>query len=294
MTTAASVAWGIWPMRGASTSRVSRVARAVMAPARRERAPARRLTAVCEVPPPAVMVPKNAPKVLASPVASSSRFGRTGGSPLAVKALPAAIVSVKLIRAIPRAPGHRCSTRARSGRTRPGRPRGRWPTAATPRSARPNRRMPRIPAAAAMSGAGAVGRTRSSPTSRMSMTAPTARVGSEVSGTAWSRAPRLWKKPSLTKWTPSSLGIWSRTITRPMPALKPTSTGSEMKLATKPRRNSPASMSIAPTSRVRVAQAVIRAAGSPSGTTRCSWAATRIARVVVVLTLSGREVPNRA
>ena len=57
-------------------------------------------------------------------------------------------------------------------------------------------------------------------------------------------------------WMPSSFGTWSSTITRPMPALKPVSTGAEMKLATKPRRSSRASSSIAPTSAVSVAVAV--------------------------------------
>ena len=42
-------------------------------------------------------------------------------------------------------------------------------------------------------------------------------------------------------------------MTSPMPALNPISTGSEMKLATKPRRKSAASTRMAPTSSVSVA-----------------------------------------
>ena len=46
--------------------------------------------------------------------------------------------------------------------------------------------------------------------------------------------------------SPSSFGTWSSTITSPMPALKPVSTGAEMKLATKPSRITEASIRIAP------------------------------------------------
>ena len=52
-------------------------------------------------------------------------------------------------------------------------------------------------------------------------------------------------------------------------------------------------MRMAPTSKVSVADAVMRAAASPPGTTWPSAAADRMAIVVVVLTLSGREVPKR-
>ncbi|MNC49296.1 hypothetical protein D3C75_984660 [compost metagenome] len=80
----------------------------------------------------------------------------------------------------------------------------------------------------------------------------------------------------------------------PMPALKPTSTGSEMKLATKPRRKAPANTRKTPTSTVRVAAAVASRAGSPAAPTSPSAVAVRMARVVVVLTLSGRELPSSA
>ena len=98
----------------------------------------------------------------------------------------------------------------------------------------------------------------------------------------------------LVKWMPRIFGIWSTTMTSPMPALKPTSTGSEIKFATIPRRSRDATKSAAPTSSVSVAEAVSRAAGLPSGTTCPNWAAVRIAKVVVVLTLSTREVPSTA
>ena len=66
---------------------------------------------------------------------------------------------------------------------------------------------------------------------------------------------------------PTIFGTWSTTMTSPMPALKPTSTGSEIKFATIPRRSRPASKSAAPTSSVNVAEALSRAAGLPLGTT---------------------------
>ena len=105
MTTAARVASGIIPMRGASSSIVTSVPAAATSSATCVRAPASRFTAVCVVPPPAGMAPRSAPPTFARPVASSSRFASGGGSPLSANARPAAIVSVKLMSAIPRAAG---------------------------------------------------------------------------------------------------------------------------------------------------------------------------------------------
>jgi hypothetical protein len=79
-----------------------------------------------------------------------------------------------------------------------------------------------------------------------------------------------------------------------MPALKPTSTGSEMKLATKPRRKTDARISMAPTISVRSAVAWISVDVSPLGATRPSSAAVRIASVAEVVTLRGRDVPSTA
>ena len=93
---------------------------------------------------------------------------------------------------------------------------------------------------------------------------------------------------------PSSFGIWSTTITRPMPDLNPVSTGSEMKLATKPSRSADASTSIAPTRIASVADAATRSAAAAFGAASPRAAADKIAIVVVVLTLSGREVPSTA
>src|SRR5262245_66667449 len=83
-------------------------------------------------------------------------------------------------------------------------------------------------------------------------------------------------------------------ITRPTPALKPVSTGSEMRLATTPRRNKPANSRNAPTRNDKVADAVSSAAGpSPEAT----WPRMLTAMIDMVeegVTLRGRDVRNTA
>ena len=130
--------------------------------------------------------------------------------------------------------------------------------------------------------------------STRNVAAATASVISAVSGMCCATLTTSKKKPRLAMWIPRSFGTWSSTITKPIPALKPVSTGAEMKLATNPRRISLASNSIAPTSPVSVAVAVTSFAGSPSGTARPSCVPARIASVVVELTLSTRDEPSSA
>ena len=113
-----------------------------------------------------------------------------------------------------------------------------------------------MPPPTATSGAGECGHSRSMPISTANVATATASVISEVSGTCCATLRRSAKNPCLVMWMPRSFGTWSSTITRPMPALKPVSTGVEMKLATNPSRSSLASSSIAPTSAVSVAVAV--------------------------------------
>ena len=132
------------------------------------------------------------------------------------------------------------------------------------------------------------------PISTRNVAAATASVNSEVSGTCCATLRRSRKKPCFAMWIPRSFGIWSSTITRPIPALKPVRTDVEIKLATNPRRISLARSSIAPTNAVRVAVAVTSFAGSPSGTARPSCVPARIASVVVELTLSTRDEPSSA
>ena len=146
----------------------------------------------------------------------------------------------------------------------------------------------------ATSGAGECGHFHSMPISTASVASATASVTVDVCGKCCSTLSRSRKNPCLSIWIPSSLGTWSSTITRPIPALNPVSTGSEMKSATKPRRNTPASTSIAPTRAVSVAAATSSRAGSPSGTANPSWVPARMASVVVELTLNTRDEPSSA
>ncbi len=83
-------------------------------------------------------------------------------------------------------------------------------------------------------------------------------------------------------------------MTTPIPALNPVRTGSEMKLATKPRRKTAAATSTTPTSKVSVAAALKSEAGSVPLAASPRAAPVRMASVVDVVTLSGRELPSSA
>ena len=146
----------------------------------------------------------------------------------------------------------------------------------------------------ATSGAGECGHSRSMPMSIANVATATASVSSDVPGTCWTTLRTSAKNPCLVMWMPRSFGTWSSTITRPIPALKPVRTGAEMKFATKPSFINRANTSIAPTSAVSVAVAVMSFSGSPSGTTSPNCVPARIASVVVELTLNTREVPSSA
>ena len=155
---------------------VAAAAAAVTSDAFCVRPPTARTTAVCDVPPPAGMAPKKAPAKFAAPVASSSRLGLIGGSVWMANARPAAIVSVKLIRAMPSAPGSNCSTKLGVGSVIDGSDCGMSPTVATPAAPRPNNHDAAIPPATTASGAGEWGLTRSMARSRSSATTPMVRV----------------------------------------------------------------------------------------------------------------------
>ena len=195
---------------------------------------------------------------------------------------------------MPSAPGTNCSISERSGSVSDGNPCGISPTVETPSAFSPKNHDAAMPPPTATSGAGECGHSRSMPISTANVAAATASVISEVPGTCCATLRTSAKNPCLVMWIPRSFGTWSSTITRPIPALKPVSTGVEMKLATNPRRSNRASNSIAPTSAVSVAVAVTSFAGSPSGTTRPSCVPARIASVVVELTLSTRDEPSSA
>ena len=294
MTTAASAAFGISAMNGASSSRVASAPAAVTSCASWVFAPARRLTAVCDVPPPAGIAPNRPPPTLASPRASNSRLGTGRGSCGCANARPAAIDSVKLISAMPTAAGHICRTISSCGQVNDGRPRGTSPTIATPAACSPSNAETTMAAATASSGAGALGRKRSRPKINARMPSDSSTVTSDDCGRCCTIASTSRKKPVLSMWMPSSFGTWSTTITRPMPDLNPVSTGSEMKFATKPSRSTVASTSTSPTMTDSVAAATASSADPPPGAARARADAVRIAMVVVVLTLRGRDVPSSA
>ena len=137
-------------------------------------------------------------------------------------------VSVKLISAMPSGGGPELrgqtrarairSSAARAARCRPSRRRG---------SADPETRRPRCPQRQRSSGAGA----RGSEALEREEQHDRSPADSRASGATTSRASarrstsRSRKKPALWIWIPSSFGIWSTTITRPMPDLNPVSTG---------------------------------------------------------------------
>ena len=183
MTTAASVACGSKPRSGASSSMVAAAVLAVTSDAFCDRPPAARTTAVCEVPPPAGIAPNSAPPRLAAPVARSSRFARIGGSPGPAKARPAAIDSVKLMSAMPSAPGSSASIERE---VRQGERREPLRNQADRRDTRRvQAEEPRRGDAAADGdqGAGECGHRRSMPISTSRVATPTASVSSAVSGT---------------------------------------------------------------------------------------------------------------
>jgi hypothetical protein len=90
------------------------------------------------------------------------------------------------------------------------------------------------------------------------------------------------------------LPSWLAAITSPMPALKPASTGEEMKSARNPGRSSPAAARIRPTSRASIAAVAAARPESPAAPACVSAPAVRMEMVEVELTLSGREVPSSA
>ena len=124
----------------------------------------------------------SAPPRFAAPVASNSRFALTGGSSARAKARPAAIDSVKLIKAIPSAPGSSRATSAGSGRVSDGKPCGIRPTIETPIFSSPRNHAAAMPPATATSGAGECGHSRSIAISTAKVARATASVIVEVSG----------------------------------------------------------------------------------------------------------------
>ena len=177
MTIIASVAFGSRPSSGARKSMVASAAPAVTSEAFCVRPPAARTTAVWDVPPPDGIAPDSAPARLLAPTATSSRLASTGGSPGPANARPAAIVSVKLISAIPAAAGSELHGEREVGQ----RDRARDPAECGRRSRRRALRgrathAAAIPTPTATSGAGERGQRRSIATRMTSVATATASV----------------------------------------------------------------------------------------------------------------------
>ena len=198
MTTAASTAFGISAISGASSSRVASAAAAVTSSANCVRAPALRFTAVCDVPPPAGIAPNSPPPTFASPIASSSRFARGRGSSAAENARAAAMLSVKLMSAMPTAAGQSSATSASCGQTQLGSPRGTLPIVVMPALGRSSKPQIAMPAATAISGAGARGAKRSSANSRTTIPTENARVSNDVCGRCSVIDQRSLRNPALS------------------------------------------------------------------------------------------------
>src|SRR4029450_11331180 len=118
----------------------------------------------------------------------------------------------------------------------------------------------RMPSTTATSDPGTIGATRLSPRISASDTSPSSRVSQWVWSSWPSRCQSCSKNSPLPLGTPNSLGSCPTTIVRARPMMKPLSTGSEMKLATKPSRASPAMTPMTP---VVIASVTVRAANRP-------------------------------
>jgi hypothetical protein len=199
------------------------------------------------------------------------------------------MVSVKLMRAMPAAAGHISSASFASGSVSFGNPPGISPTTLTPIACKPMNADAAVPRPIAMRGAGARLKNFSKTMMTANVAIATNSVVVFVSGSFSKMCHTSRKKPSLWILIPTSLGNWSTTITSPMPALKPVSTGSEMKFARKPSLKIRATSRIAPTRIASVAVATTGSADDPP-----IAAPPRIAMVVVVLTDSTLDVPSTA
>jgi hypothetical protein len=202
--------------------------------------------------------------------------------------------SVNDISAIPAAAGSSAPAPARPGSSNLGRPPLTGPTSATPRSSRSANPTSAIPTTTTTSGPGTLGAQRRSPSSTASPPRARATVAGLASPSCRS-ADHAWaKKLSPSTRTPSTLPSWLAAMTSPMPALKPASTGEEMKSARNPRRSRPAATRMPATSRASSEAVAAARPGSSAAPAWASASAVRMEMVEVELTLSGREVPSSA
>ena len=152
-----------------------------------------------------------------------------------------------------------------------------WPTMSTSRSS--SSTTP-IPSSTATSEAGMAGASRLRPSTTASDATPTASVSASVSPSPLSTPQACSKKSPSALSMPNSFGTWPMMIVSASPTMKPLITGSEMKLARKPRRRIPASSAAIP---VVSASAAVNAAKrlSPTGMTSATVAAESAAVALI-------------
>jgi hypothetical protein len=113
-----------------------------------------------------------------------------------------------------------------------------------------------MPMATATSAPGTSGSQRLRPRTTARQTRPIARLAAFVAGSSPRKCHSCWKKFPEPFSTPNSFGSCPTRMVRASPMMKPLSTGSEMKLATKPSRRAPATM---PSTPVTTASAAVSA-----------------------------------
>ena len=111
-----------------------------------------------------------------------------------------------------------------------------------------------MPNATATSEPGTTGANRRKPMTIASDSRPIASVAALVSPRLPNRPQICSKKSPSALSTPNSFGSWPAMIVSARPTMKPLSTGSEMKLARKPSRSSPAASAAIP---VTIASAAV-------------------------------------
>ena len=133
-----------------------------------------------------------------------------------------------------------------------------------------------MPERTATSEPGTTGATRRSPSTSASEQRPTTSVRPWVSPSSVRTSQSCSKKLPSPFSMPNSFGTWPMMIVSARPTMKPLSTGSEMKLARKPSRSSPATSAASPVvMRQRGGQAanVVVARGATSATVAADSAA---------------------
>ena len=167
------------------------------------------------------------------------------------------------------------------------------PTMATPSSSSPSALTAITPSATTTSEPGTTGANRRSPSTTASDATPTTSVRPSVSPRLETTSQSCSKKSPSPFSMPKSFGTWPMMIVSARPTMNPFSTGSEMKLATKPSRSRPATTPMTPV--VMASAAVIVTKASSLGLTTSATAAAESAAVADIgPTMRWRDEPKTA